>query len=196
MPCRRLPQDADAHYALGSLLMDEKKYPEAQQELLMAAKLKPDLAGSLRQSGGGGGANKNYPLAMQALDARAKYLPEIPATYFLRATTFDNLKDIPKAVEYYQQFLAVDAGKMPDQEWQARHRLIALDPNHADKYRVKVKNCMLRPSTMAAVLDYPRSRGWQRAKRGRTEDSGRCRSRRRTGQALPGICAWCELEDC
>jgi hypothetical protein len=40
-------------------------------------------------------------------------------------------------VEYYQKFLAVDAGKSPDQEWQARHRLIALDPQHADKYRVK-----------------------------------------------------------
>ena len=85
-------------------------------------------------------SNKNYVLSLRALDVRAKYLPEIPATYFLRATTFDNLKDIPRAVEYYQQFLAVDGGKFPDQEWQARHRLIALDPKHADKYRVKVKN--------------------------------------------------------
>ncbi len=41
---QRLPKDAEAHYALGSLLMHEKKYPEAQQELLMAVKLKPDLA--------------------------------------------------------------------------------------------------------------------------------------------------------
>jgi hypothetical protein len=61
----------------------------------------------------------------------------MPATYFLRATTFDNLKAIPQAVENYQRFLAVDDGKFPDQEWQARHRLIALDPQHADKYRVK-----------------------------------------------------------
>jgi hypothetical protein len=42
-------------------------------------------------------------------------------------------------VEYYQKFLAVDDGKFPDQEWQARHRLIALDPKHADKYRIKVQ---------------------------------------------------------
>jgi hypothetical protein len=58
----------------------------------------------------------------------------------MRATAYDNLKQIPNAVEYYQRFLAVDDGKFPDQEWQARHRLIALDPQHADKYRVKVKN--------------------------------------------------------
>jgi hypothetical protein len=55
----------------------------------------------------------------------------------LRAATFDNLKQIPQAVEYYRKFLTVDAGKFPDEEWQARHRLIAIDPRNADKYRVK-----------------------------------------------------------
>ncbi len=89
-------------------------------------------------------ANKDYQLALKALDDRAKYLPEIPATYFLRATTFDNLKAIPQAVEYYQRFLAADAGKFPDQEWQARHRLIALDPKHADKYRSQEVACAPR----------------------------------------------------
>jgi hypothetical protein len=76
-------------------------------------------------------------LTLKALDYRAKFLPEGPATYFLRATTYDNLKAVPQAVEYYQRFLAADAGKLPDQEWQARHRLMALDPKHADKYQSK-----------------------------------------------------------
>jgi hypothetical protein len=71
------------------------------------------------------------------LDERAKHLPEIPATYFLRATSYDNLKVKPKAIENYQRFLATDAGKMPDQEWQARHRLIAIDPGNASKYTEK-----------------------------------------------------------
>ena len=136
---QKMPQDAQAHYSLGALLMDEKKYEEAQRELLIAVKLKPDLGDAYGKLAVVAAANKDYVLALRALDARAKYLPEIPATYFLRATTFDNLKDIPHAVEYYQRFLAVDDGKFPDQEWQARHRLIAIDPQHADKYRVKVK---------------------------------------------------------
>lgn len=134
---QKQPQNADAHFALGSVLMYEKKYPEAQQELLIAIKLKPDMGEAYENLAIVAAANKEYPLTLRALDDRAKYLPETPATYFLRATTFDNLKAIPKAVEYYQQFLAVDGGKSPDQEWQARHRLIALDPQHADKYRVK-----------------------------------------------------------
>ena len=103
----------------------------------MAVKLKPDLADAYGNLAIVAAENKNYTLALQALDIRAKFLPETPATYFLRANTFDNLKAIPQAVEYYQRFLAIDDGKFPDQEWQARHRLIAIDPKNADKYRVK-----------------------------------------------------------
>jgi Flp pilus assembly protein TadD len=136
---QKSPRDANAHYALGALLMHEKKFEESQRELLIAVNLQPDLGEAYGNLAVVAASNKNYELAMRALDARAKYLPEIPATYFLRATTFDNLKDIPHAVQYYQRFLAVDDGKFPDQEWQARHRLIAIDPQHADKYRIKVK---------------------------------------------------------
>jgi len=136
---QQMPQSAEAHYALGALLMVEKKNEEAQRELLIAVKLKPDLGDAYSNLAVVAAANKQFYLTLRALDVRAKYLPEIPATYFLRATTFDNLKDIPHAVEYYQQFLAVDDGKFPDQEWQARHRLIAIDPKNADKYRIKVK---------------------------------------------------------
>lgn len=132
-----LPQDGEAHFALGSLLMVQKQYPEAQQELLIAAKLKPDLSGIYGNLAVVAAANKEYALAIQALDKRAKFLPEIPATYFLRATSYDNLKDRPKAIENYKQFLSADGGKMPDQEWQARHRLIAIDPTNASKYEDK-----------------------------------------------------------
>ena len=132
-----LPQDAEAHFALGSLLMVEKQYPEAQVELLTAARLKPDLAGIYGNLAVVAAANKNYTLAIQALEARAKFLPEIPATYFLRATSYDNLKEKAKAIENYKQFLASDDGKMPDQEWQARHRLMAIDPSNASKYEDK-----------------------------------------------------------
>ena len=55
----------------------------------------------------------------------------------MRATSYDNLKVTAKAVENYQQFLATDGGKMPNQEWQARHRLIAIDPSNASKYAEK-----------------------------------------------------------
>ncbi len=132
-----MPQSAAAHYALGSLLMHVKKYPEAQQELLLAIKLQPDMGQAYGNLAVVASENKDYQLTIRALDARAKLLPEIPFTYFLRATSYDNLKAVPQAVQSYKQFLAVDDGKMADQEWQARHRLIALDPAHRDKYAEK-----------------------------------------------------------
>jgi Flp pilus assembly protein TadD len=132
---KMMPKDAEAHSALGSLLMHVRKFPESQQELLLAVQLKPDLAEAYGNLAVVAAENKDYQLTLKALDSRAKYLPENSASYFLRATTFDHLKAVPQAVEYYQRFLSADAGKLPDQEWQARHRLMALDPKHADKYQ-------------------------------------------------------------
>jgi tetratricopeptide (TPR) repeat protein len=134
-----LPDDPEAHYALGSVLMQEKQYPEAQLELLTAIKLKPDLGEAYGNLAYVAMQNKDYQLAIRALDARAKFMEENPASYFLRATAYDNLKVTGKAVENYRQFLATDDGKMPDQEWQARHRLMAIDPGNASKYAEKKK---------------------------------------------------------
>ena len=72
--------------------------------------------------------NQNYELAIKAVDARAKFLPEIPVGYFLRATAYDHLRNYKLAAENYHHFLEVADGKFPDQEWQARHRLIAIEP--------------------------------------------------------------------
>jgi hypothetical protein len=61
---------------------------------------------------------------------RSKYLPETPVTYFLWATTCDNLHQSKQAQEYYRKFLTASDGKYPDQEWQAKHRLVALGGSH------------------------------------------------------------------
>ena len=54
---------------------------------------------------------------------RSKYLPEIAATYFLWAIAYDALHQKWQAAVYYHHFLDSSAGKLPDQEWQARQRL-------------------------------------------------------------------------
>jgi hypothetical protein len=53
--------------------------------------------------------------------------PESPATYFLWATAYDTLHDKEQAAAYYHHFLDAAAGKFPDQEWQARQRLLLLE---------------------------------------------------------------------
>ena len=58
--------------------MEQRKFAEAQNELLVAIKLKPDYGIAYGDLAFAASENKNYALALKALDTRAKFLPEIP----------------------------------------------------------------------------------------------------------------------
>jgi tetratricopeptide (TPR) repeat protein len=120
--------DAELHYGLGQSLLKQRKFGESQQEFLAAVKLKPDWGMAYGELAVAANENQNYPLAIKALDMRAKFLPEIPVGYFLRATAYDHLREYHEAAANYHLFLQVANGKYPDQEWQARHRLITIEP--------------------------------------------------------------------
>jgi tetratricopeptide (TPR) repeat protein len=122
------PNDGELHAGLGRVLLKQKKFAAAEQELIKAAELKPGSGEIYGELAVAANENKNYPLAIKAADLRAKYLPENPMSYFLRATAYDHLRDAKDAAKYYHQFLEVAGGKYPDQEWQATHRLIAIEP--------------------------------------------------------------------
>jgi tetratricopeptide (TPR) repeat protein len=122
------PEDAQLHYSLGKALLHQKTFPDAEKEFLAAVKLKPDLAEAYGDLAFAASENKDYPLTIKALDVRVKSLPETPSTYFLRATALDHLRDLKQAAVNYHLFLKAANGKYPDQEWQAKHRLIAIEP--------------------------------------------------------------------
>ncbi len=125
------PRDADLRLQFGVVLMQLHAFREAEEQLIEALKLNPRLAEAYGNLAVAASENKDYVLAIRVLDARSKLAPEAPSTYFLRATAYDNLKSFKEAADNYRQFLAVADGKFPDQEWQARHRLIAIDKNAA-----------------------------------------------------------------
>jgi Flp pilus assembly protein TadD len=125
------PNDADLHHSMGFVLMNQRQFPEAQNELMTAVKLKPDLGNAYGDLAIAASENQNYTLTLQALTVRAKLLPETPGTYFLRATAFDHLKDFEHAAENYHRFLELAQGRYPDEEWKAKHRLIAIEPEQA-----------------------------------------------------------------
>lgn len=122
------PKDGDVRYALGRVLMKQKKFPEAQQELIAVVQAKPGLGPAYGDLATVANENKNYALAIKALDMRDKLMGPIPIGYFLRATAYDHLRAIKPAIENYHLFLEAGKGQYPDQEWQARHRLVALEP--------------------------------------------------------------------
>jgi tetratricopeptide (TPR) repeat protein len=121
-------KDANLHYALGTVLMEQHKFADATQEFVTTVNLKPDLAEAYGSLAVVASENKDYPTTLKALEVRARYLPETPATYFLRATAYDHLRAYKQAAENYHQFLTASNGQNPDREWQARHRLITIEP--------------------------------------------------------------------
>src|SRR5216684_857432 len=122
------PNDAEWHDGLGKALMWQKKSPEAERELVATVKLKPSFGDAYYDLAFAANDNKDYPIVIHALDLRAKLLPETPMTYFLRASAYDHLRDFKNAANNFHLFLNVAKGKYPDQEWQATHRLIAIEP--------------------------------------------------------------------
>jgi Tfp pilus assembly protein PilF len=127
------PKDPELHRGLGKALLLQKKFPEAQAEFLTAMRLKRDWADVYVDLAFAASENKNYDLTVRALNARSllntNSNTEMPSLcFFLRASAYDHLRDYQQAALDYHHFLDVANGKYPDQEWQARHRLIAIEP--------------------------------------------------------------------
>jgi Flp pilus assembly protein TadD len=123
------PNDAELHRGLGQALLRQKKFPEAQQEFWTAVQLKRDWPDVYVDLAFAASENKNYELTIKALDLRAKFNTEMPVVcFFFRASAYDHLRDYKQAAVNYHLFLESANGKYPDQEWQARHRLIAIEP--------------------------------------------------------------------
>lgn len=122
----KTPNDAQLHWNLGSALLHQFKYPEAEAEMLQAHQLNQSLDADYWELAYAAQQNKHYELAIRALDLRAKHQPETAATYWIRAVSYDGLRLFKPAAENYKLFLDADAGKSPDDEFKARHRLKAI----------------------------------------------------------------------
>lgn len=121
------PDDVELLVARGQNLIRQQHFAEALASFDKATKL--DSADADAWSGIAFAASRLHQpaLAVHALTMRARYLPEVPATYFLWATSYDTLHDRNAAITYYHHFLDSSGGKFPDQEWQARQRLQVLE---------------------------------------------------------------------
>lgn len=88
---------------------------------------KDDLAQAASHLAFAASANNDPTTTLQALSIRDKVLPQSPSSLFLAATAHDKLHHTKQATDLYKQFLSVANGQFPDEEWEARHRLLTLD---------------------------------------------------------------------
>ena len=121
------PADPALLVGHGQNLIRQLKFAEAFAAFDKATQLDPANADGW--SGLAFAASKtNQPsIALHALTIRSQFLPENPSTYFLWATAYDALHQKEQAAAYYHHFLDAAAGKFPNQEWQARQRLLLLE---------------------------------------------------------------------
>ena len=127
---RTAPNSATLLTAYGQSLIYTKQFAAAVPILERAAAADPHA-----EEAWGGLAFAHSQLHQDAevlkdLSARQKIGPDTPETLFLWATSYDNLHQTKQAAEYYDQFLAAAQGKYPNEEWQAKHRLVTLGHSH------------------------------------------------------------------
>lgn len=121
------PQDAALLLGHGQNLVRQLRYAEAFAAFSKATQLDPANADGWSGLAFAASRTNQPAVTLHALTMRSKYLPEVPSTFFLWATAYDSLHQKEQAVTYYQHFLDSSAGKFPDQEWQARQRIILLN---------------------------------------------------------------------
>ncbi len=121
------PDDPALLVAHGQNLIRQLKNAEAFAAFDKATQLDPGNADGWSGLAFAASKTDQPSITLHALTMRSKFLPEVPSTYFLWATTYDTLHDKAAAAAYYHRFLEAAAGKFPDQEWQARQRLLLLE---------------------------------------------------------------------
>jgi tetratricopeptide (TPR) repeat protein len=87
---------------------------------------KDDLAQAASHLAFAASANNDPTTTLQALAIRDRVQPQSPSSLFLAATAHDKLHHSKQATDLYKQFLSVANGQFPDEEWEARHRLVTL----------------------------------------------------------------------
>jgi tetratricopeptide (TPR) repeat protein len=113
----------DLRMAYGRMLRDERSFSAAAHEFQAAATLRADSVAALNELAGVLILAGQYDDGLAALDRVRALGKEIPGDIYLRAITLDKLHRNPPALEAYRQFLAVAAGKFPNEEFLSRQRV-------------------------------------------------------------------------
>ncbi len=126
------PADPGLADDVADVLIHLRRFPEAEAiltrslehpELFPTPASRADAASHLAFAAS---QNSHPEVVLQALSVRATLLPQSPSSLFLAATAHDRLHHTKVASDLYRQFLLVAKGKFPDEESEARHRLLAL----------------------------------------------------------------------
>ena len=127
------PQDATLMADLAHVLIRQKRFPEAQKLLTQAAsqpqqfKKPADLADVYTDLAFAAHENNDSPTVLRAVSLRASVSTPSATVLFLNAIAHDKLHHTRQAQQSYKDFISASNGANPDQEFEAKHRLSALE---------------------------------------------------------------------
>ena len=116
--------------AAGENMIREQKWLDAVETLQQSLALQPAQGDAWSGVAFAAFQNGQYPLVLTALDQRAQYAADGPATLFLRAAALDRMHHTKQAIPYYRKFLSEAQGRFPTEESQTRQRLKDLRNSH------------------------------------------------------------------
>lgn len=126
------PRDGEVAELEGEALIHAKRYSDAVR-ILSTVVADPSSFPSRVEWGQAAfqlafvASENNQPaLVLKVLAIRAKFMPSSAPILFLMAISEDKLHQIKIAKQAYQDFLVASNGALPDEEFEARHRLITL----------------------------------------------------------------------
>ena len=127
------PDDVELLDDYGDGLMRNKQFAQAE-DVLKKAVARPDafsskesLAGAAAHLAFAASANKDAATTLQALSIRNSIAPPSASSLFLAAIAHDRLHHTKLSVDLYRQFLQAANGSYPNEEWEAKHRILALE---------------------------------------------------------------------
>lgn len=120
------PQDPELAAWMGHIDIQLHEYPAAIRALEQAYAGNPKSSDTLGDLAEASYLNGNYAEALDAMDRLAKLETPKPGSWFVRAICYDKLLRKTEAIEAYQKFLDQDGGQHDTQDFQAQHRILAL----------------------------------------------------------------------
>ncbi|HEY1804770.1 MAG TPA: tetratricopeptide repeat protein [Terracidiphilus sp.] len=121
------PDDPDLLDAHGQNLLRQELFAQAYAVFDKATQKDPANADAWSGLAFAASKTGHPDVSLHALTMRSRYLPDSPYIFFLWAIDYDALHQKTQAAAYYHRFLDASAGRLPNQEWQARQRLQILE---------------------------------------------------------------------
>lgn len=120
-------EENDLRMFYGRILRDQRKFNDAAAQFQIVATRQPESVPAWTELAAVELVAEKFPQALAAFDRVRALGAETTPDFFFRALAHDHLHQAKDALEDYSKFLAAAKGAFPDQEFQARQRVLALE---------------------------------------------------------------------